>query len=276
MGHGLTRLSRIFTDTSTPSQPVESVKIRVPRLARSSLAVEAEPQNNALPLGVTAMANDSAGVFRMILFPSLITLAVTVLRLIGELKHWPRTLFNPEPGGGGAIFGISWLAFVFAVYFAARVHKSQQPLEKAGKAIGITLLSLAFCIAGVFLMFRAIQSASLIAWAPSMAVVCGGLYLMRFAWPSYWAVMMAYALAARIPVIAVMYFAIKGNWGQPRRGRPDLHCRGLVDRVCPYRASSPALPLGSLHRRTLRTIRRHHRCRRKAPHGRSNDIRAPS
>jgi len=213
MGHGLTRISRIFTDTSTPSQSVESVKIRVPRLARSSLAVEAEPQNNALPLGVTAMANDSAGVFRMILFPSLITLAVTVLRLIGELKHWPRTLFNPEPGGGGAIFGISWLAFVFAVYFAARVHKSQQPLEKAGKAIGITLLSLAFCIAGVFLMFRAIQSASLIAWAPSMAVVCGGLYLMRFAWPSYWAVMMAYALAARIPVIAVMYFAIKGNWG---------------------------------------------------------------
>jgi hypothetical protein len=25
--------------------------------------------------------------------------------------------------------------------------------------------------------------------------------------------MMAYALAARIPIIIVMYFAIKGNWG---------------------------------------------------------------
>jgi hypothetical protein len=159
------------------------------------------------------MRDDDASVFRMILFPSLITLAVTVLRLIGELQHWSTTFFNPEPGGGGAIFGISWLAVVFAVYFALRVHKRHQPLQKPGRAIGLTLLSLALCVAGTFLMYRAIQSASVIAWVPSMVVICGGVYLMRFAWPSYWAVMMAYALSARIPVIIVMYLAIKGNWG---------------------------------------------------------------
>jgi hypothetical protein len=159
------------------------------------------------------MPDDNTGVLRMILFPSLITLGVTVLRLIGELQHWSATLFNPKPGGGGAIFGISWLAVVFAIYFAVRVQKSRQPLERPGRAIGLTLLSLALCVAGTFLMYRAIQTASVIAWVPSMIVICGGIYLMRFAWPSYWAVMMAYALAARIPVIIVMYFAIKGNWG---------------------------------------------------------------
>jgi hypothetical protein len=159
------------------------------------------------------MRDDYTSVFRMILFPSLITLAVTVLRLIGELRHWSRTLFNPKPGGGGAILGISWLAVVFAIYFAVRVHKSHQPAEKPGRAISLALLSLALFIAGTFLMYRAIQSATVIAWVPSMIVICAGLYLMRFAWPPYWAVMMGYALAARIPVIVVMYFAIKGNWG---------------------------------------------------------------
>jgi hypothetical protein len=127
------------------------------------------------------MRGDDPSVFRMILFPSLITLAVTVVRLIGELQRWSTTFFNPEPGGGGAIFGISWLAIVFAIYFAVRVNKSHQPLEKPGRAIGLTLLSLALCVAGTFLMYRAIQSATVIAWVPSMIVICGGLYLMRLA-----------------------------------------------------------------------------------------------
>src|SRR5262249_50486332 len=72
---------------------------------------------------------------------------------------------------------------------------------------------IALCFAGNFLMLRAIQSATLMAWIPSMILVGVGLYVMQFAWPVYWNVMMSYALAARIPVIIVMYFAIKGNWG---------------------------------------------------------------
>lgn len=35
----------------------------------------------------------------LILEPGLITLAVTILRLAGELQGWSTTWFNPAPGG---------------------------------------------------------------------------------------------------------------------------------------------------------------------------------
>src|SRR2546428_3303040 len=43
---------------------------------------------------------------RLILVPGLVTLGVTILRLVGELQHWSKTLFNPAPGGGGGLVGI--------------------------------------------------------------------------------------------------------------------------------------------------------------------------
>ena len=49
--------------------------------------------------------NDTSGsrisITRLIIVPSVITLAVTVLRLVGELQHWSTRLFNPEAGGPG-------------------------------------------------------------------------------------------------------------------------------------------------------------------------------
>ena len=58
---------------------------------------------------------------RLIFIPSVITLAVTLLRLIGELQHWSPILFNPTAGGGGAIMGITWLVLIFGVYFALKL-----------------------------------------------------------------------------------------------------------------------------------------------------------
>jgi hypothetical protein len=43
-------------------------------------------------------------------------------------------------------------------------------------------------------------------------VISAALYVMRLAWPAYWNAMLAYALAARIPVIIIMYLAMQGNW----------------------------------------------------------------
>jgi len=39
---------------------------------------------------------------QLILWPAVITLTITLLRLVGELSGWPRSLFNPAAGGGGA------------------------------------------------------------------------------------------------------------------------------------------------------------------------------
>ena len=49
--------------------------------------------------------------------PAVITLAVTLLRLVGELQGWSPLLFNREAGGGGALVGISWLVPVFGAWF---------------------------------------------------------------------------------------------------------------------------------------------------------------
>ena len=62
---------------------------------------------------------------RLILVPAGITLAVTLLRLIGELQEWSSALFNRSAGGGGAIVGIVWLVPVFGIYFALKLAYDQ-------------------------------------------------------------------------------------------------------------------------------------------------------
>ena len=60
----------------------------------------------------------SVSIRKLIMIPAVITLVLTILRLIGELQHWPRPWFDSSPGGGGAIVGISWLPILFGPYFA--------------------------------------------------------------------------------------------------------------------------------------------------------------
>ena len=97
---------------------------------------------------------------KLIAIPALITLAVTLLRLVGEFMNLPAWLASKEAGGAGALIGIAWLAPVFGVYFA-------------GKLAG----------------------------APGKL------------WKNLLKTLFAYGLAARIPVILIMAFAIFGNWG---------------------------------------------------------------
>jgi hypothetical protein len=40
------------------------------------------------------MSQDASRIGKLILVPSVITLAVTLLRLVGELQGWSPTLFN--------------------------------------------------------------------------------------------------------------------------------------------------------------------------------------
>src|SRR5690349_6116516 len=80
-------------------------------------------------------SNSSLSITKLILTPSAITLAVTLLRLIGELLHWPTVLFNRSAGGGGAIIGITWLALVFGAYFAMRLTDAGDVPSSAGRTI---------------------------------------------------------------------------------------------------------------------------------------------
>jgi len=159
------------------------------------------------------MATDDSSASKMVWVPALITLGVTVLRLVGELNDWNPALFSRAAGGGGALVGISWLALAFAVYFAVRVQNLGSPPVRTAAAIGYALGAVAVMIAGGFAFFFGVQKPLQPAILLGLAIMAASLWVMRGAWPAYWKVMMAYALSARIPVVVVMFFAIRGNWG---------------------------------------------------------------
>jgi hypothetical protein len=188
------------------------------------------------------MTNGSTSTSKLIFIPSIITLAVTLLRLIGELRQWNEVFFRRSFGGGGAIVGIAWLAIIFPIYFALKLRKAGQGFQGAGKAIGLAVLSLVVFVAGTFL---ALGGGGAFKLTPKvvagMLVIVAGVYIMRMAWPAYWNVLLIYALAARIPVIIVYYLTIQGSWNThydaapPNVTFPDLTSKfvslGLVPQI---------------------------------------------
>lgn len=153
-----------------------------------------------------------APTWRLILAPSLVTLAVTLLRLWGELKDWPLLLFNPAAGGGAALVGITWLVPVFGAWFALRLRKSGSS-ESPGRVIGVALLGLALVFAIAFLVGRVKgeQTSLGVMGVFSVASILGGMAALA-AWPPLGKALLAYGLAARIPVALVMFQAIQGGW----------------------------------------------------------------
>jgi len=83
----------------------------------------------------------------MILAPAVITLAVTILRLTGELNGWSPVLFSPEAGGGAALVGITWLVPVFGVYFALKLARSGSAPVSSGRVLAHAAAGLAAAVA---------------------------------------------------------------------------------------------------------------------------------
>jgi magnesium-transporting ATPase (P-type) len=146
----------------------------------------------------------------LILVPSLITLAVTLLRLIGELQDWSPALFDKSAGGGGALMGISWLIIVFGFYFGWRLARMGHAPASAGKAAGLALLVVLGVGVVSFLAGRFGQNAFFGAFTLGSIVA---VLLTRSLWPALWRTLLAYAFAARVPVVLVMLIAIIGAWG---------------------------------------------------------------
>ena len=157
-------------------------------------------------------ASGGPSVKQLILVPALITLGVTVLRLVGELQNWNPIFFNRSPGGGGAIVGISWLVIVFGAYFALRLVGAGQGPSGAGRAIGFAALGLLVAIAIGFAGAALIANPAVQIWAFVVGSVLAVPVAFR-GWPALAKTLLAYALAARIPVALVMLFAIMGDWG---------------------------------------------------------------
>jgi hypothetical protein len=154
----------------------------------------------------------SSQIQSLILVPALITLAVTLLRMVGELQHWSERLFNRQAGGAGAIVGIAWLVFIFGAYFAVKlVHSGVEGSPWA--TMGLAVLGFVVMLGFIVISSRVLKLSQQ-AQFPIITIGCivGGAIAYR-GWPALGRVLLAYGLAARVPVIIVMLLAILGNWG---------------------------------------------------------------
>jgi hypothetical protein len=160
-------------------------------------------------------------VLRLVIVPAILTLAVTILRLIGELRHWPAKWFSPEtggihPSGVSWVVGITWLAAIFGAYFALRLARTGKAPRSLGKAAAFAALGVL-----IFLTYRSVAEFIIRSFDlhfPQYLILVWFLWsvaaaIQYFGWPELFKVLLTYAYAARIPVAIVMLLAMLGNWG---------------------------------------------------------------
>lgn len=174
---------------------------------------------------MTQTREGSVSLGSLILAPALLTLAVTLLRLIGELLNWSPVFFARAAGGAGAIVGIVWLVPIFGIYFAWKLARSG-PAPGAGAVVGLALLGFAIVAGSIALtgpLLKLGQNAQFGVIAVACVLAAGVAYR---GWPALNRTLFAYGLAARVPVAVVMLIAIYANWGThydvPPPGFPEM------------------------------------------------------
>lgn len=139
-----------------------------------------------------------------------VTFAVTLLRLVGELLGWNPVLFGAAAGGGGGIVGIGWLVPVFGALFArALAGEGHAVPAGAWKRLltGFAAIATGFTIAKVGIGTTPLGMA-----VGAAGSVVAGLFAF-FAWPALGRRLFAYAVLARLPIVAITAIAIGNDWG---------------------------------------------------------------
>jgi hypothetical protein len=152
--------------------------------------------------------------FPLLGLPVAVTLGVTLLRLGGELMGWSPRFFSAVPGGGLAIVGITWLIPFVGYYLGERLLRSRATARSFLWVGGLPLAALLVMAVGARMVSRSgmgeTPSGHMTAWAGAALVAMVGAW---FAWPKLGSLLVAYGLAARVPVVLVMFLAIRGQWG---------------------------------------------------------------
>jgi hypothetical protein len=154
----------------------------------------------------------------MVAVPALISLAVTMLRLAGEIQHWSATWFSTEtggiiPSGMSWLIGITWLAVPFGAYFGFRLVATGRGPDSILKAVICAVAGAGILLAGTFQVIPTpkvgFPRELIFIW--SVMVVAAIIQLPG--WPRLFKVLLVYGLASRIPVAIIMLLAMRGNWG---------------------------------------------------------------
>jgi hypothetical protein len=146
----------------------------------------------------------------LVAVPAAITLAVTLLRLTGELFQWSPALFSREAGGGGALVGIAWLVPLVGIWFALKLLRAGVPRPRVLRGLGIVVAAFAIVPAAGAVIFRTLGPIAQVT-AFSLVTLLPVAVAYR-AWPALGRVLIAYGYAARVPVAVVMLLAIFGGW----------------------------------------------------------------
>jgi hypothetical protein len=156
---------------------------------------------------------------RLLVVSILFTLAVTLLRLVGELHGWPSPWFDKASG----IVGITWvLPPAFGFCFAWKLWNEGQRAAHVDRAFLLAVLGVALNQLVEVTVFEfadiSIYSMLLILW--TVAILAA--YLQYIAWPALCKTLITYGLGSRIPVVIIMFFALRGHWGT-HYDRPSGH-----------------------------------------------------
>jgi hypothetical protein len=158
----------------------------------------------------------SPSTFSLLLWPSLLTLALSVGRLIGEVKG----IVPPTSGGALHPLGIGWCVFLFGAWYGWRLLRdgSAPRVRCAWLWALVALLAFFGTVAWQFrpfvggpaddATFERLRIAVLVIVAVALAAGAA----MFAVWPRLASLMLLYALGARLTVVALTIAAEHFGW----------------------------------------------------------------
>lgn len=162
------------------------------------------------------MPQPRRSLFATLLWPALLTLAISVARLTAEVQG----LINQQSGGAFALLGITWLVFVFGAWFALRLRRADSAPVRQPPWLWSLLPLLAVAGTAVWRFAqvdRADQSDAAFASLREHVLIIAGVAIVAAAfaftvWPRLALTLLGYGIAARLGVLALTALAKQMEW----------------------------------------------------------------
>jgi hypothetical protein len=156
------------------------------------------------------------GLFRLWLWPSLFTLALSLVRLTSEVQGWVTT----ASGGRGLPLGISWCMFVFGGWWGFCLSRAgaMPRVRRAWAWALVALLAIAGTVAALVpKLLGAPHSEETFALLRTTvmtiaAVTTVAAIVMFVVWPRLAFLLLLYAVPARATVVAITWLAKDRGW----------------------------------------------------------------
>ncbi|MBL8752885.1 MAG: hypothetical protein JNK15_06245 [Planctomycetes bacterium] len=146
-----------------------------------------------------------------VLIAAVVSLAITALRLYGEVQKWAPEVFRTDPGSPNAWFGITFLVIPFGFWFGRRLAANGHRPAHVGKTMLFAIVGMAVVAGVMYVVINHLKDWTVRAYLMNGGAVAAGLFLFA-AWRRAWLTLVAYGLLARIPVVAAQYFSIQNGW----------------------------------------------------------------